>query len=277
MSSLLLFFDHYDEPTPATFYLGSHSPAWLKRVAVPQLYSFAVLSDYAKKAKTLPEALAEWSNDTSAYAYLLKFGRWPYQPKELVEVVRRYRSAGEDANRHAFSATMDFLCTPEVRAATGLTVEESQRRTVESFLELSALAPEVTFLPTLQGDDFADYLRHAEMFDRAGVNLFDFELVGVGSIAGRESTPFAAELITRLHSDGLTRLHAFGMKFGIEKVGGLVSSFDSHAWSYEARRRSPLPDCEHRKCNNCLRYALKWRERVLKAIENPSGQSRLFL
>jgi hypothetical protein len=270
----LLFFDHYEAETcEPVFYLGSHAPGWLRTVNVPQLLSHAVLTDYEKRSKKLPEAVTEWANDSSAPDHLKRFGAWQFSAREYVARVRRWRDSGEDGNRHTLAGTMDYLCSAEIRAATGLSVEESQRRTVESYLELSALAPEINFLPTLQGDAFGDYLSHVEMYDRAGVNLFNLDLVGVGSIAFRESTPLAAELITRLHADGLRRLHAFGMKFGIEQVAGKVASFDSHAWSYEARKRAPLPDCEHRKCNNCLKYALKWRDRILRAAARPSGQS----
>lgn len=32
-------------------------------------------------------------------------------------------------------------------------------------------------------------------------------------------------------------------------------SADSLAWSFDARRSAPLPDCAHANCATCLRYA----------------------
>jgi hypothetical protein len=50
------------------------------------------------------------------------------------------------------------------------------------------------------------------------------------------------------------------------------------AWSFDARHSPPLEGCEHSTCANCLRFALRWRERVLKAIEGAraSRQGLLF-
>ena len=63
------------------------------------------------------------------------------------------------------------MCEPHMIARTGLSVPEHQRRTVASFLRLRELAPEVPWLPTLQGHTIEDYLRCIDMFEAAGVAL----------------------------------------------------------------------------------------------------------
>jgi hypothetical protein len=50
------------------------------------------------------------------------------------------------------------LFEPVMLAKTGLTVAEHQRRTVANYLQLRALAPEVAFIPVLQGWTTGDYL-----------------------------------------------------------------------------------------------------------------------
>lgn len=40
------------------------------------------------------------------------------------------------------------------------------------------------------------------------------------------------------------------------------------AWSFDARRTVPLVGCSHKACSNCLRYALRWRERILRTLEH---------
>ena len=64
------------------------------------------------------------------------------------------------------------------------------------------------------------------------------------------------------------RLHGFGVKAsGLVRYTDCLVSSDSLAWSFEARRTTPLPGCVHANCANCLRYAAAWRERTLARLE----------
>lgn len=64
-------------------------------------------------------------------------------------------------------------------------------------------------------------------------------------------------------------LHGFGVKTaGLVRYASDLASADSLAWSYGARMAPPLPGCTHKSCANCLRYALRWRERVLRCCGN---------
>ena len=56
--------------------------------------------------------------------------------------------------------------------------------------------------------------------------------------------------------------------------GHALASADSLAWSYDARRRPPLPGHTHKNCANCQPYALTWRTRVLNSLP-PSQQPTL--
>ncbi len=180
---------------------------------------------------------------------------------------------------------MDWMVEPWIIAATGLSVTEHQRRTTENFLELRSRAPELPWLPVLQGWSLTEYLAHEEAYRAAGVDLAVLPLVGVGSICRRQGTAGAATILRTLAGRGL-RLHAFGMKAqGLRRSAGYVISADSLAWSFGARRRPPLPKCRgtHAHCNNCIRYALRWRERLLRSLDIDSpdggparGQPRLF-
>jgi hypothetical protein len=121
------------------------------------------------------------------------------------------------------------------------------------------------------------YLRCADRYGRAGVDLTRAELVGVGSICGRQSTTEVGDILTGLHQAGVTRLHGFGVKTqGLARYAHLVTSADSMAWSRQARRRPVLPGCRHRTCANCRRYALAWRRRVIATTARAGGQPALF-
>ena len=62
--------------------------------------------------------------------------------------VRRYR---DEIGGLEWAAPMDWMCEPFMLAKTGLTVAEHQARTVANYLELRSLAPELPFVPVLQG------------------------------------------------------------------------------------------------------------------------------
>jgi len=76
-----------------------------------------------------------------------------------------------------------------------------------------------------------------------------------------------------LHDIG-ARLHAFGMSVGgLQLAAGYLTSADSMAWSFAARKQPPLPECGHAHCNNCLRYALRWRRKILAALDMEEPKS----
>ncbi len=124
----------------------------------------------------------------------------------------------------------------------------------------------------VQGWSTADYLRCVQRYQQAGVDLAAEPLVGLGSVCRRQGGGQAAQIVTELRAAGVARLHGFGVKTcGLARYGHLLASADSLAWSYDARRATPLAGCvgRHRNCANCLPYALAWRERLLARLARP--------
>ena len=173
------------------------------------------------------------------------------------------------------------MCEPFVLAKTGLSVEEHQRRTVLSWLDLNAFAPDLPWVPVLQGWEHADYLRHLAMYRAAGVDLAALPLVGLGSVCRRQHTRMAEGLIRELHGRGV-KVHGFGFKVeGLKRCARWLHSADSLAWSFQARRRRREWLCrgwgEHRNrgCANCRAWAERWRGQVLSAVaDGMSGLAR---
>lgn len=161
---------------------------------------------------------------------------------------------------------------------TGLTVREHQERTVANFLELEALWPgtgsgagECPIMPVVQGWTLDDYLRCVDLYESAGVRLAEnYPVVGVGSVCRRQNTDEIAVIFRELAQLDLP-LHGFGVKTGgLARYGRWLTTADSMAWSYQARRNPPLPGCSgHKNCANCMRYALTWRDRVLSTLDAP--------
>jgi len=172
--------------------------------------------------------------DSGAFSMIQKHGRWVRTPEQYVAFVRRAMAALSTV-KHV--ATQDWMCEAPMIARTGLSVVEHQRRTVESFIRLRHMAPEVPWMPTLQGHTIDDYLRCIDMFEVAGVDLEAEVLVGLGSVCRRSGTLELVAVITAIlrYRPGL-RLHGFGVK----STGTLLScldlrSVDSEAWSTRGR------------------------------------------
>lgn len=233
------------------FFLGSHETSWLGRTDVPLFVSHRRLAP----RKTFPRALGPWALDSGGFTELSMHGRWRTGVEEYVEAVARYRG---EIGGMAWAAPMDWMCEPHMLATTGLSVREHQERTVANYLELRGRGP---FIPVLQGWELADYHRCVALYADAGVDLEAEPVVGVGSVCRRQSETEAARI---MHSLQPLRLHGFGVKLsGLRRYREALVSCDSMAWSYSARRNPPLAGCPHKSCANCLRYALRWREKVL--------------
>lgn len=254
------------------FLLGTHQPGWLATAGVPLFVSDRRLRVY----KRLPVAVAPWALDSGGFTELQYFGRWTVTPQDYAGRVRRYQ---DRVGRLGWAAPQDWMCEPVVIAGgrvgpmvfagTGLSVAEHQARTVANLLELRAIAPDLPWVPVVQGYALPEYLRCVDLYAANGVDLTTEPLVGLGSVCRRQATGEAGRIIAALHSRGVTRLHGFGVKtLGIRRYGHLLTSADSMAWSIDARlRRTPaLPECHgrHQNCANCQRWALTWRQtRVL--------------
>lgn len=243
------------------FFLGTHEVSWLARTDVPLFVSHRRLAG----RKTLPRSAGRWALDSGGFTELSMHGRWQTSPQDYATAVRRYR---DEIGGLDWAAPQDWMCEPFMVAKTGLSVAEHQARTVASVLELRALAPDLPFVPVLQGWDLADYLTCADMYTTAGVDLAAEPTVGLGSVCRRQSTTEIADICAALGRQGI-RLHGFGVKTaGLRYYGRHLASADSLAWSYNARRNPPLPGHTHRSCANCMEWAMRWRDRVVRALDH---------
>src|SRR5205807_2659774 len=109
-----------------------------------------------------------WALDSGGFTELRLHGGWLTTAAAYVAAVRRYR---DEIGRLEWAAPMDWMCEPFMLAKTGLTVAEHQERTVANYLELRSLAPDLPFVPVLQGWSRDDYRRCATPYEKAGVDL----------------------------------------------------------------------------------------------------------
>lgn len=251
------------------FYLGTHLPSWLAQTDVPLFVSDTTL----RTLNRLPRAKGIWAADSGGFSEIAAHGRWTISAKDYVARVRRYR---DEIGGLQWAAIQDWMCEPDMIKKTGLSVDEHQKRTIDSLIELRTLAPDISWLPVIQGWENWSYDRHVDEYESRGIDLRKEPIVGIGSVCRRQNTVGAACTVMRLHSYGL-KIHGFGFKLqGVKSTANHLASSDSLAWSFGARKSPPLPGHDlpgpngergHKNCANCMEYALIWREQVLTMIE----------
>lgn len=252
------------------FYLGTHRVNWLGLVKVPLFVSARRL----RGRRTFPRATCRWSLDSGGFSELSMFGEWTITALRYAREVERW---SREIGCMDWAAIQDWMCEPAILEKTGLTVLQHQARTINNYGDLLALAPDVPWVPVLQGWDHDDYLRHRDHYDAAGHDLAALPVVGLGSVCRRQATRMAEALVRELTADGI-RLHGFGFKSdGLVRVADCLESADSLAWSFAARKSPPLPGHEvrHKNCANCLDFALAWRSRLMTKLARPR-QGLLF-
>ena len=260
------------------FFLGAKSPSWLEQTSVPLFVTYSTLVDRV----SLPRALGPWALDPNGFESLRLHGRYPFSAKTYAAHVRRYQ---REIGGLVFASVMDWMCEAAIRyggrvgrltfKGTGLSVREHQTRTIDSYIELCSLAPEVPWLPVLQGSGAPEYMEMLDEYDRRGIDLRKVPRVGVGSICRRQASPgVTMVLLPNLIAEGLT-LHAFGFKKqGVEQVvahleqwrpEALESFFcDSMAWSFDYRFSK---DRGEQYLKNRIEGALAWRACFLASYE----------
>ena len=251
------------------FYLGTHKPGWLSQTDVPMLVSRRTLAP----RKSLPVALGGWALDSGGFSELALYGGWSIETLAYTEEVQRFR---EEIGGLQWAAPQDWMCEPQILRATGMSVQEHQRRTVANFIDLRQRWPgqDCPVIPVLQGWTIPDYLACLAMYRAEGIDLVAEPLVGLGSVCRRQATREVAGLVMRLAGMGL-KLHGFGVKGG-SSVRPLLESPDSMAWSYKARIEGiRLPGHPHRKCSNCLPWALQWARNLQDLGATPCQGSLL--
>lgn len=241
------------------FYLGTHKPHWLSTPHVPLFISHQVL----RNRKSFPVSDGPWVLDSGAFSEIARQGYYSQSPAIYASYVKRYQ---EKIGSMAWCSPQDWMCEPPMLARTGLTVADHIMLTVHNYLDL--MEEGIPVIPVLQGWTLADYLECYRLYLANGIDLPSLPLVGVGSVCKRQANEATKELMTTLHNLGL-KIHAYGFKVtALPWAAPLIASSDSMAWSYAARYDDKLWGCVHQgKCANCRRYALKWREKVLSAID----------
>jgi hypothetical protein len=247
-----------------TFYLGTHIPSWLEKCETSLFISYSRLKNRVTISKP---TVKSWILDSGAFSELSINGKWTISAQKYADDTRFIRDI---TPRMSHAVIQDWMCEPFILDKTGLSVLEHQKRTVDSFLKLTTLAPDISWMPVLQGYTIDEYLECIDLYTLNEIDLTKY-LVGVGSVCKRQHTLEIGSIAKCLKEQHGLRTHFFGVKqAGIYHYGAYMASADSMAWSYNARREDRMEGCIHSgNCANCIRYAMNWRNK-LKMLAIPS-------
>lgn len=285
---------------PAELYFNTHCASWLwdpkhKQVLAGRTLFVAVPRLRSRKSP-FPPALHPYCIDSGGFSELQKHGRWTITAVEYVALIRRIVSQ-LGPNLCRWVAPMDLMCEDLViyggtgprgitfkgtREVRGLklgdpeqdrttAVRIHQRLTVDNYLELTSLAPEIPWIPVLQGQTLSDYESCDQLYQEAGVALAQASVVGLGSVCRRQATSEIEDIVSHFHAKGY-RLHGFGVKtLGLARYAQKIVSADSLAWSEDGRRSDPLPGHTHKNCANCPDWAIRWHQRIVRQHLTPAA------
>ena len=267
---------------PSGFLRTTHKPSWLARTSLPLFIADQNLRDRA----TFPRALGPWVLDSGGFMQLLKTGRWQFTVGQYLERIALYQ---EKIGSLAWAAPMDYMCEWDIRHGEGNQHQFTpatyvlchQHLTTENFMLARQLWPRYgsgpcPVRPVLQGWTPSDYLAHVDLYVTEGVSLAGLDVVGLGSVCRRSSTPSIVRLVHEV-TNALpgVRLHGFGVKReGLRAVGHRLHSADSMAWSMDALHEPPLPGHPHQHCQNCFDYAMQWCDDTAAIFADPDYQTR---
>lgn len=256
---------------PCLLYLGTHMPNWLwNRSSLGPLFVSA--HRLAGRKSSFPRATVRWVLDSGGFSQLARHGRWITPAVSYASLAVRCR---DQVGSLEWACCQDWVCAPDTLKATGLTVLDHQHRTVESYLELTRLVPDLVWAPVLQGLTATDYLHHVQLHERAGIVLQGLPVVAVGGVAARQHTSQAASVFRELSQQGL-RLHGLGIKFqGLARYADTLVSADSMAWSYHGRRLSARGAAPPNSAND-QGFAEQWRAQVNRRIQQGDRQLGLW-
>lgn len=284
----------------AELYFNTHCVNWLWDPKYEQILRgyilFVAIPRLIKRKSPFPKALHPYCIDSGGFSELQKFGMWRMPAVEYVALIRRI--VGQlGPELCLWVAPQDCMCerlvieggvgprgivfvgTREMRGLTPGDPEQDrttavrihQKLTVDNFLELTGLAPEIPWIPVLQGQTLADYEYCDQLYREAGVDLSQARVVGLGSVCRRQATSEIEEIVSHFHAKGY-RLHGFGVKTkGLGRYAHKLVSADSLAWSEVARiEEIQLPGHTHKNCANCPDWAVKWHSRIVRQHLTPA-------
>jgi len=172
---------------------------------------------------------------------------------------------------------MDYACEPSVDRSTYRTNRERIKATIRNEAACIAVAPDLPWLPVLQGDSLEERAFDLALRERIGMLPTDY--AGIGSVCGRGAV--AARDVVKFYADRLpgVQYHGFGMHVQAlddDAVFAMLRSWDSYGWNWgRGQKDVDRPaECYHREGESWSEYTQRlaqfyWRETVCPRLDAP--------
>jgi hypothetical protein len=216
------------------FFFGVSSGSTKKALEKLAPRKFNIMINYASKVRAVPKNVNKLFVDSGGFSFVYKLNDYPDSPKDYLRFVYR---VGAD-----YFANRDYPAHPQVLKKLGITVRESQMRTIENQIRIMELLEDYypklkpRFVAVLQGWELEDYLWMLDYMREHGLLT---PLIGLGSMVRNDGTPRKYIVAIRKELPRKYRLHGFGIKFSLLKhkeVWDALYSADSLAYHFHVRK-----------------------------------------
>jgi hypothetical protein len=168
--------------------------------------------------------------DSGGFTAARRWGCYPWTIAEYVRFIREESASGVPLD---FCAILDYACEPSVDRSTYATNLQRIEATIRNEQACREEAPELPWLPVLQGDSLAE--REYDLERRQALGLLPETYAGVGSVCGR--SPAAASEVICFYAERLpgVRLHAFGIHIRAlddDRTYLALGSWDTYGWNW---------------------------------------------
>lgn len=197
--------------------------------------------------------VAGLSVDCGGFTAARRWGAYPWEPAQYAEFVG---AVSRDVPL-AFCACMDYACERGVNREHYQTNIDRIEATIANEADCKASAPDLPWLPVLQGDTLEE--RAYDLSRRRELGMLPDGYAGIGSVCGRGAK--AARNVVRFYDGHLSgvKFHGFGMHIGAlddDVVMGALKSWDSYSWTWARGARSlRAPEYLKRDDENYASYA----------------------
>lgn len=179
--------------------------------------------------RTPPDCLASLVLDSGGFQAARKWGAYPWDAAQYAHWGQRYQASGVPLT---WLAILDFACEHGVNRAQHATNAQRIQATLTNAARCRDAAPDLPWLPVVQGYTLDEYGQCIEGYQREG---WDLRYCGLGTMCGRPVRQ-ARSILRGLRQHYPTLVyHVFGMHLGVldDAVAARgVHSWDSYAWDW---------------------------------------------
>lgn len=189
--------------------------------------------DNERKRFRVTRPPADWVSsiciDSGGFTAAKRWGKYPWSVGQYADFIGEVsRDVVLD-----FAAIMDYACEPSVNREVYRSNKERIKATIRNETECMRVAPDLPWLPVLQGDNQTE--RAFDIAIRRRIGMLPAGYAGIGSVCGRgRAGAVETILFYRDQLPGI-KFHCFGMHIQAldnDFCFDAVKSWDSYGWNW---------------------------------------------